>query len=193
MWTGKVRPTNVCASVKHVRTCEWRWDCEGELAVENRATYLPTGHLRCEWDLIPMKGSRLNGTTCFWTKPVDYQFINGGPIHTSRSIHTKRYRLHVKDHLQPIPNLWTGSLRVTGSSTCEHVCLNGSCTFEGSSTREWDGNEMSTCELILDKRLQFRRWFLHVLTRHKENYTCRLKLNICFFFVFFFFVFFFLC
>ena len=45
-----------------------------------------------------------------------------------------------------------------------------------TATCEW--NEMSTCERILDKRLKFRRWFLHVLTRHKENYTCRLNLNV---------------
>ena len=106
---------------KCVRICKTRahlWMemriCEGELAVENRDTYLLTGHFRCEWDLIPT-----NGTTYFWTKPVDYQFTNGGPIHTWRSVHTRRYRLHVEDHGQPIPNLWTGSLRVTGSSTCE--------------------------------------------------------------------------
>ena len=43
-----------------------------------------------------------------------------------------------------------------------------------TSTCEW--NEMSTCEWIFDKRLKFHRWFLHVLTRHKENYTCRLKI-----------------
>ena len=49
VWTGQVRPANVCASVKHMRTCEWRWESmNGELAVENRATYLLTGHLRCE-------------------------------------------------------------------------------------------------------------------------------------------------
>ena len=83
----------------------------------------------------------------------------------------------MEDHGQPIPYLWTECLRVTGSSTCERDMY------------VWTGpvlvkdpprvNETSTCEWILDKRLKFRRWFLHVLTRHKENYTCRLKLNLC--------------
>ena len=124
--------------------------------------------------------SRVNGTTQFWTKPVDYQFRNGGPIHTWRSIYTRRYRLHVEDHGQPIPNLWTGSQRVTESSTCERdiyvwtgpVLVTDPPRVNETSTCEW--NEMSTCEWILDKRPKFRRWFLHVLTRHKENYTCRL-------------------
>ena len=133
--------------------------------------------------------SRVNGTTHFWTKPVHYQFTNGGPIHTWRSILTRRYRLHVEDHGQPIPNLWTGSLRVTGSSTRERdmyvwtgpVLVKDPPRVNETSTCEW--NEMSMCEWIwiLDKRLKFRQWFLHVLTRHKENYTCRLKLNLFFF------------
>ena len=131
--------------------------------------------------------SRVNGTTHFWTKPVDYQFTNGGPIRTSRSIHTRRYRLHVEDHGQPKPNLWTGSLRVTGSSTCERdmyvwagpVLVKDPPRVNETSTYKW--NEMSTCEWILDKRLKFGQWFLHVLTRHKENYTCRLKLFCLFF------------
>ena len=179
---------------KCVRICKTRarlWMekrlCEGELAVENRATYLLTGHLRCECDLIPMKW-----TSHFWTKPVDYQFTNEGPIHTWRYIHTRMYRLHVEDHGQPIPNLWTGSLRVTGSSTCEWdmyvwtgpVLVKDPPCVNETSTCEW--NEMSTCEWILDIRLKFSRWFLHVLTSHKENYTCHLKLNLFFFFFFFF-------
>ena len=60
---------------KCVRICKTRahlWMemriCEGELAVENRATYLLTGHLRCEWDLIPM-----NGTTHVWTGPLTFR------------------------------------------------------------------------------------------------------------------------
>ena len=139
----------------------------------------------------------MNGTTHFWIKPVDYQFTNGGPIYTYRFIHTRRYRLHVEDHWQPIPNLWTGSLRETGSSTCERdmyvwcvwtgpVLVKDLPRVNETSTCEW--NEMSTCEWILDKRLKFRRWFLHMLTRHKENYTCRLKLNLfIYLFIFFFF------
>ena len=132
--------------------------------------------------------SRVNGTTHFWTKPVDYQFTNGGPIHTCRSIHMRRYRLYVEDHGQPIPYLSTGWLRVTGPSTCERdmyvwtgpVLVKDTPRVNETSTCEW--NEMSTCEWILDKRLKFCRWFLHVLTRHKENYTYRLKLNLYFFF-----------
>ena len=41
--------------------------CEGKLAVENRATYLLTGHLRCEWDLESM-----NGTTHVWTGQLTF-------------------------------------------------------------------------------------------------------------------------
>ena len=85
-------------------------------------------------------------------------------------------------------NLWTGSLRVTGSSTCERdmhvwtgpVLVKDPPPVNETSTCQW--NEMSTCEWIFDKRLKFHRWFLHVLTRHNENYTCRLKLNPFFFF-----------
>ena len=44
--------------------------CEGELAVENRATYLLTGHLRSEWDLIHVP---MNGTTHVWTGPLTFR------------------------------------------------------------------------------------------------------------------------
>ena len=115
--------------------------------------------------------SRVNGTIHFWTKPVDYQFTNGGPIHTWRSIHTRRYRLHMEDNGQPIPNLWTESLRVTVSSTCERdiyvwmgpVLVKDPPRVNETSTCEW--NEMSIYKWTLDKRLKFRRWFLNVLTR----------------------------
>ena len=61
---------------KCVRICKTRahlWMemriCEGELAVENRATYLLTGHLRrCEWDLIPT----MIATTHVWTGPLTF-------------------------------------------------------------------------------------------------------------------------
>ena len=71
--------------------------------------------------------SRVNGTTHFWTKPVDYQFTNGGPIHIWRSSHTRRYRLHVEDHGQPIPTcerdlyVWSGLPCVNGTCICERV------------------------------------------------------------------------
>ena len=128
LWMRHIHEKEVCTCdpVNRVRSCKTRahlWMemgiCEGELVVENRATYLLTGHVRCEWNLIPMNGTThvWTGPLTFWTKPVDYQFTNGGPFHTWRSIHTRRYRLHVEDHGQAIPNLWTGSLRVTGSST----------------------------------------------------------------------------
>ena len=76
------------------------------------------------------------------------------------------------------------------SSTCErdiymwtgHVLVKDPPPVNETSTCEW--NEMSTCEWIFDKRLKFHRWFLHVLTRHKENYTCRLKLKLFSFFFF---------
>ena len=124
--------------------------------------------------------SRVNGTIHVWTKPVDYQFTNGGPIHIWRSSHTRRYRLHGGPRTANT-NLWMGSLRVTGSSTCERdMYMKDPPPVNETSTCEW--NEMSTCEWIFDKRLKFHRWFLHVLTRHKENYTCRLKLNLFFFF-----------
>ena len=49
---------------KCVRICKTRAHlgmemriCEGKVTVENRATYLLTGHLRCEWDLVPMNGT----------------------------------------------------------------------------------------------------------------------------------------
>ena len=134
MWTCKqgailltkcafVDGVQMCTSVKHVRTCEWRWkSVKGKLAVENRVTYLLTKPLRCEWDLIHM-----NGTTHFWTKPVDYQFTNGGPIHIWQSSHTRRYRLHVEDHGQPITTcerdlyVWPGLPRVNGTCMCERV------------------------------------------------------------------------
>ena len=118
-----------CGWSAHVYICKTRahlWMemkiCEGELAVENRVTYLLMKPLRCEWDLI-----RMNRTTHFWTKPVDYQFTNGGPIHIWRSSHTRRYRLHVEDHGQPIPTcerdlyVWPGLPRVNGTCMCERV------------------------------------------------------------------------
>ena len=84
-----------------------------------------------------------------------------------------------------------GISTVTGSSTYERdmymwtgpVLVKDPSPVNETSTCEW--NEMSTCEWIFDKRLKFHRWFLHVLTRQKENYTCRLKLNLFFFFFFF--------
>ena len=84
-----------------------------------------------------------------------------------------------------------GISTVTGSSTYERdmymwtgpVLVKDPSPVNETSTCEW--NEMSTCEWIFDKRLKIHRWFLHVLTRHKENYTCRLKLNLFFFFFFF--------
>ena len=82
---------------------------------------------------------------------------------------------------------------VNGISTCDRVfhvwtgpvLVKDPPPVNETSTCEW--NEMSTCEWIFDKRLKFHRWFLHVLTRHKENYTCRLKLDLFFFLLFFFF------
>ena len=119
----------ICGWIAHVYICKIRahlWMemkiCEGELAVENRVTYLLMKPLRCEWDLIHM-----NGTTHFWTKPVDYQFTNGGPIKIWRSSHTRRYRLHVEDHEQPKPTcewdlyVWPGLPRVNGTCICERV------------------------------------------------------------------------
>ena len=142
MWTckqGAILFTK-CAFVDGVHMCERdRWDLqmcaicktrahlwmemriyEGELAVENWATYL----LR---DILDV-----NGTSYLWTGPLTCErdrslldetrrlsVYKWRPIHTWRSIHTRRYRLNVEDHGQPIPNLWTGCLRVTGSSTCE--------------------------------------------------------------------------
>ena len=137
-----------CGWSAHVYICKTRahlWMemkiCEGELAVENRVTYLLMKPLRCEWEPYTYERdhSRVNGTTRFWTKPVDYQFTNGGPIHIWRSNHTMRYRLHVEDHGQPIPTC-------EGISTCDrvfhvwtgHVYVNGSCICEGPSTREQD-------------------------------------------------------
>ena len=40
---------------------------EREIAIENRATYLLTGHFRCEWDLISM-----NGSTHLWTGSLTF-------------------------------------------------------------------------------------------------------------------------
>ena len=131
--------TYKCVRICKTRTHLWMEMriCDGELSVENWATYLLTGHLRCKWDLIPM-----NGTTHVWTGPLlDYQFTNGGPIPTWRSSHTRRYRLHVEDHGRT-----ANTQLVNGISTCErvfhvwtgYVYVNGSCTCEGPSTRERD-------------------------------------------------------
>ena len=120
--------------------------------------------------------SRVNGTTHVWSKPVDYQFTNGGPIYTWRSIHTRRYRLHVEDHRQPIPNLWTGSLCVTGSFTCERDMYVWTGPVLVKDLHAW--TRLHRVKGMRCLRVNgFWRWFLHVLTRHKENYTYRLKLN----------------
>ena len=130
-----------CGWSAHVFICKTRahlWMemkiCEGELAIENRATYLLAKPLRCEWDLIHM-----NGTTHFWPKPINYQFTDGGPIHIC-SLVTRGgtdYTWRTTDsQYQP----------ANGISTCDrvfhvwtgHVCVNGSSTCEGPSTCERD-------------------------------------------------------
>ena len=135
--------------------------------------------------------SRVNGTTHFWTKPEDYQLTNGGPF-TPDGLFTRGgtdYTWRTTDSQYPTyeRDVYV-CLRVAGSSTCERdmyvwtgpVLVKHRPRVDETSTCEL--NEMSTCEWILDKRLKFRRLFLHVLTRHKENYTCRLKLNLFFLF-----------
>ena len=56
--SGTGRPTRVRIRKTHSHLWMEIRTCERELAIENRATYLLTGHLRCDWDLIPSGGSR---------------------------------------------------------------------------------------------------------------------------------------
>ena len=143
----------------------------------------------------------MNGTSYIYTGPLTYE-RDRSLLDEARRLSVYKWRSH--SHLTDYSheevqitrgwqrtantNLWTGSLRMTGSSTCEldmyvwtgPVLVKDPPRMNETSTCEW--NEMSMCEWILDKRLKFRWWFLHVLTRHKENYTCRLKLNLFFFF-----------
>ena len=133
--------------------------------------------------------SRVNGTTHFWTKPVDYQSTNGGPIHIWRSSHTRRYRLHVEDHEQPIPTyerdlyVWPGLPRVNGTCICERVLYLWRTLHPWTRHPRVNGTRCLLVNGFSTNVLKFHRWFLHVLTRHKENYTCRLKLNLFFFFL----------
>ena len=152
--------TNKC-----VRICETR----AHLWMEMRI---------CEWGARNLEPGHLsaNRTSKMWMGP----YLWTGPLTYERdhSLLDETRRLHVEDHGQPIPNLWTESLRVTGSSTCERdmyvwtgpVFVKDPPRVNEKSTCQW--NEMSMCEWNSDKRLKFRRWFLHDLTRHKENYTC---------------------
>ena len=141
----------------------------------------------------------MNGTSYIWTGPLTCE-RDHSLLDKTRRLSVYKWRPHshltVYSHEEvqitrrgpraANTNLWTGSLRVTGSSTCERdmymwtgpVLVKDPPPVNETSTCEW--NEMSTCEWIFDKRLKFHRWFLHVLilTRHKENYTCRLKLNL---------------
>ena len=149
--------TCVNGTYKCVRICKTRahlWMemriCEGELAVENRATYLLTGHLRCKWDLIPM-----NGTTHVWTGPLTFgrnlwiislqmeaPFTPDGLFTRGCTDYTWRT---TDSHAQPVK----GPLRVTGSSTCERdmyvwtgpILVKDSPRVNETSTCEW--NEMS--------------------------------------------------
>ena len=127
---------------------KWMWT--GFAFVKMVCRYELHGWNRLNWvcNLLDVNGTsyiyerdhlRVNGTTHFWTKPVDYQFTNESPIHIWRSSHTRStdYTWRTTDsQYQP----------VNGISTCDrvfhvwtgHVCENGSCTCEGHSTRERD-------------------------------------------------------
>ena len=115
--------------------------CEGELAVENRVTYLLMKLLRCEWDLIHM-----NRTTHMWTGPLtfgrnpwiislqmeapftsDGLVTRGGTDYTWRTTDSQYQPVDGISTCDRVFHVWTG-----------HVYVNGSCTCEGPSTRERD-------------------------------------------------------
>ena len=135
-----------CGWIAHVFICKTRahlWMemkiCEGELAVENRVTYLLMKPLRCEWDLIHMKGpltyerdhSLLDETRRLsvykWRPHSHLTVTRGGTDNTWRTTNSQYQHLNGISTCDRFFHVWTG-----------HVYVNGSCTCEGPSTRERD-------------------------------------------------------
>ena len=117
--------------------------CEGELAVENRATYLLTGHLRCEWDLIP-----LNGTTHVWTGPLMFGRNPFNHLLWPRFRAMKWYRF-VSVPKRPIP-LSISSARSGRLCFLNHCLVYVSCLYflSLSHNYEWTGLSFAVLRLI---------------------------------------------
>ena len=138
----QVRPTNVCASVKHVRTCEWRWE-----SVKG-SSQLKTGLFICKRDILDV-----NGTSYLWTAPFTCERDHSILDETRRlSVYKWRPHSHLTVYSLEEVQITRGgpqtanTLPINGMSTCDrvfhvwmgYVCVNGSCTCEGPSMRERD-------------------------------------------------------
>ena len=169
-WTWQVRPTNVCASVKHVRTCEWGW--ESAMGISQ----LRTGPLICERDILDV-----NGTSYLWMGPLKCAWDHSCLDKTRRlSVYKWRPHSNLAVYSHEEVQLTRGGPRtaktqpVNGISTCDrvfhvwtgHVCVNGSCTFE-QTLHAWTKHP----RVNVTRHLCMNGFWINVLKGAGDSYT----------------------